>query len=263
MKKYKTVLLLSISFSLIAMIIIPLIISVVISFQDSSSYIKQEFGFTSVNYIKLINNMDYLKYVLNTAILSFASAIILTIILIPASYSISQFKYYNTLIIVLFVIAFIPEQSIIYNEYRILTFFNLNNSLSSVVLLYVAKFLPETIIILSIFIKSIPSEIFEAAKLEKVSYPKFLYHIVFRLSIPMVTFVFFTVFICAWNEYLISAFMLYNDSVKTINTALVFLTNNRYASNIPLQTAAVNISMLPMILLYLIIHKKMIKNIHI
>ncbi len=110
------------------------------------------------------------------------------------------------------------------------------------------------------FIKGVPEELEEAAMIDGCSMFKTFWKIVFPLLSPINTTVAILQIMWIWNDYLLPSLVLKNQSWYTLplQTSKFFST---FTSSWDIATAALRLSMLPVVIFYLIAQKKIIKGV--
>ncbi len=110
------------------------------------------------------------------------------------------------------------------------------------------------------FIKGVPEELEEAAMIDGCSMFKTFWKIVFPLLSPINTTVAILQIMWIWNDYLLPSLVLKNQSWYTLplQTSKFFST---FTSSWDIATAALILSMLPVVIFYLIAQKKIIKGV--
>ena len=110
------------------------------------------------------------------------------------------------------------------------------------------------------FIKGVPEELEEAAMIDGCSMFKTFWKIVFPLLSPINTTVAILQIMWIWNDYLLPSLVLKEQSWYTLplQTSKFFST---FTSSWDIATAALILSMLPVVIFYLIAQKKIIKGV--
>ena len=117
-----------------------------IEYRKGNFAMPQSLDFT--NYNLLIRNFKILDAFGNTFIIAIFSVLISLIIAIFASYAFAKLKFRGRMFVYLFIIStmFIPAQVTMIPLYYLMSDVHLNNTLTSVIITYVATSLPGTIL---------------------------------------------------------------------------------------------------------------------
>lgn len=125
------------------------------------------------------------------------------------------------------------------------------------ILYYPAMTMPLAVLLLTQYMRSIPKELAESAKIDGASQLQILVHIYIPLSRPAIVSVVVVNFINLWNEYLF-ALILAGPKVsnQTVQVALPTLTGV-YTSDYGLLAAGTVISLVPVYLVYAILQRRL------
>lgn len=135
----------------------------------------------------------------------------------------------------------------------------LYNSLWSTIIADAAMDLPICITLFVTFFQDIPYEIEESTMIDGCTKWGFFARFVIPLSRPIVSSVIIFVSLWTWNEYLFALTFLKDDRVRTIPLQLQNF-QGRYSTEYGLLFAALTISIVPLIILYISMQKSFIKG---
>ena len=124
---------------------------------------------------------------------------------------------------------------------------------------YLAFSMPFAVMLTENYIKSIPVELDEAAYMEGCSTFHLLSRIVFPMCSPTVAILIITSFMNAWNEFPFALVLLNNEKLRTISIG-IRMFNSEHNINYPLYMAALLVSILPILIIYLIFSKQIMKG---
>jgi raffinose/stachyose/melibiose transport system permease protein len=213
------------------------------------------------NYLNAWQTAKMGVYFFNSVFISTVSIILTILIGASAAFILSKFKFrFQKLVYTIFIIGMlIPLQSVLVPLFIQMRAFKLLNSPWSLILSYTAFALPTTIFILESFIRAFPDEIIEAAIIDGSSVPRVFFKIILPMSTPAISTVAILNFLNNWKEFSFSLIFITDDNKKTLPLGLYnFLGANTsdYASLM----AALMISSVPIIILYLVLQKQVING---
>ena len=134
-----------------------------------------------------------------------AAATVVTVTLAAlAAYAFARFTFRGRNVLfyaVLATMAFPPYTTLI-PLYRIMSNFNLINTYTGIVLVYVSGFLPLAVWVLHNYFSSIPVAIEEAGRIDGASRMQVLWHLVLPLAVPGVISVALITFLFGWAQFL-------------------------------------------------------------
>lgn len=131
----------------------------------------------------------------------------------------------------------------------------------TVALLYVVLSIPFSVFVLTGYFRTLPRELEEAAALDGASPFRTFWRIMVPLARPgLITVVVLNV-LSLWNETVIVLLLVPDQSRQTLNVALLnFYSNMQYTSNWGGLFAGVAIVVLPMVLLYLWVGRRIVSG---
>ena len=141
--------------------------------------------------------------------------------------------------------------------YVLLRDLHLVNSHLGIILPQIAFGLPQAIIILVPFLKSIPEELEEACMLDGCSRIGFFWRMVLPLSWPGVATVGILAFVASWNAYMLPLFLL-NDSSKYTLPLGVQMFSSQHSVDTAQVLAFTALSMIPALICFTIFQKKIV-----
>ena len=141
-------------------------------------------------------------------------------------------------------------------EYRNLNFLDHRLSL---VLPVVAFALPLVIFLIESFMKGIPRELEEAAYVDGSSLLSLLFRIVFPVCRPVLSTCAIISFLNIWNEFPFALILISSQHLKTIPVGLTNFVG-QYTVDYPQLMAGIVVSILPVILVYLSLYKRIIQG---
>ena len=183
---------------------------------------------TFENYTSLFKNTYFLKWLLNSLIITILTSLVGVIIAASAAYAFSRFRFPGRRTGLWFLIAtqMIPGTMFLLPLYIIITKLGLVNSYLGLVIGYSTTALPFTIWTLKGYFDTIPVSIEESAQIDGASYIRIFYQIILPLSIPALGIAFLFNFTSAWNEYLLARIILNEPSMYTWTIGLAEFQGN-------------------------------------
>lgn len=212
------------------------------------------------------------EYFLTSVKVTAMALALLLIISLPAAYALSRYKFrYRNILKTMFMMGlFINVNYIVIPIFLMLadgdkwmsrlvgTGIFLNNTFI-LALVYASTALPFTIYLLSGYFATIPGDFEEAAYMDGAGYFQTMMQIMFPMAKPSIVTVVLFNFLLFWNEYIISMTLL--TDAKGTKTLPVGLMNLMRAQNAAAEYgqmyAGLVIVMLPTLLLYIMVQKKL------
>ena len=227
-------------------------------------------GFYFQNFIDAFEKAQMGEYFLNSILVTALALILLLVVALPAAYVLARYRFFGSKLINIMFMGglFINVNYIVVPIFLMFVDadkflrnlggdgFFLNN-LFVVALVYAATALPFTIYLLSGFFVTIPHDYEEAAYMDGCGYFRTMVQIMMPMAMPSIITVILFNFLSFWNEYIISMTLLTKDS-KTLPVGLMQLMQaQKAAANYGQLYAGLVIVMLPTLILYILVQKKL------
>lgn len=248
-------------------IIYPLLFTLLTSLKTKEGYISNPYGLditnlTLDNYIKILENFDFMSKLMNTFVVVGISIVLILILAIPSAYCINALKRKSlqaVIIVSCFALMFIPEEVLILPEYNLMSKLGMINNYLSVIIIFVASSLPEAIFLLTIYFKAVPEEVIDAAKIDGADDLSCLLNVVIPISNAPIIVVGITTVISLWNTFLIPMMMLYEDDKKLLVPSLSGLIT-KHSTTPTYQMAGMFLAIIPLVVTYIIFKKHIFEN---
>lgn len=214
------------------------------------------------NYAAIITQFKILSLFKNTAVIVIASVVAITVLSILSSYAIAKLRFKGRAAIFIAIIAtiFLPAQVTIIPMYVMFSRLNLVNNFLSVILSYIAQFLPQTIMLMVAFFRGIPQELLEASKIDGCTFFKVIRNVVIPIGAPAIIINIIFNFIFMWNDLFVPMILLQRVNVRTVMVALATLVQ-RYAADPTFQMTGLFLSTIPALLIYICLQRYIVKGI--
>ena len=216
------------------------------------------------NYLNAWNKVNLKRYFLNSLFITFTSIILSIFICTPAAHVLSRirFKGRNILNIYFIIGIAIPYHLLIIPLFKMFSKVGLNNNLFAMIIIYVSLTTPFTVFLLSGFLKSIPSELEEAARIDGCSQFGTFWKIIFPIAQPGILTASIFNFVFIWNEFLIAYVFLYSENNYTLSLGLMSLQSaTQITGDFVTLFASIVIVMLPTFVMFIILSERMISGI--
>ncbi len=141
-----------------------------------------------------------------------------------------DFRFSKTILLIFVSGMLIPFQMLMIPVFRLSNTLNIYDTFQGVILFHIAFQLGFCTFFLRNFMTSIPSSLYESAKIDGA--PDFVIYskIVLPLTLPAIAALGILEFTWIWNDYLWSLVLLQSDEIKTITLGLVNLQGQYHSS---------------------------------
>lgn len=227
-------------------------------------------GFFFQNFVEAFIEANMGQYLFNSVMVTSLALLFLLVIGLPAAYVLSRFKFFGSGLLNSFVKAglFINVSYIAVPIFLMLL--GWDNGLQDLIgegffldnrvilgLIYASTALPFTIFLLSSYFETLPSDFEEAANIDGAGYFRTMFSVMLPMAMPSIVIVILFNFLLFWNEYLLALTIMPGDN-KTLPVGLLnLLAAERAAVNYGPMYAGMVIVMLPTLILYIIVQKRL------
>ncbi len=211
------------------------------------------------NYVNAWQTAKIGVYLFNSVFVAVMAIILTVLFSAAAAFVLSKFSFrLQKLIYSLFIIGMlIPLQSVLVPLFIQMRNLDLLNTQWSLIFSYTAFGLPITIFILESFMRAFPDAVIEAAIMDGCTIPRLFVRIILPMTRPVIATVTILNFLNNWKEFSFALIFINDDIKKTLPLGLYnFL--GAYSSNYAELMAALTISSIPVIVLYLILQEQVI-----
>jgi ABC-type glycerol-3-phosphate transport system permease component len=137
---------------------------------------------------------------------------------------------------------------------------NLTNNLVALGFVYAAWNVSFGLYLMYAFLTGLPPEVTEAAEVDGASALQLLTRVMLPLSRPALATLAVLTFIWSWSDLLISV-VLVQDPSRRLLTPATTLLNDQYNTNTPRATAGVLIAIVPMLVVFLVGQRSLVRGI--
>ena len=246
-------------------IILPLLVLLFNSVKPQSEFATNPLGFP--NEIRLMNYYDawviggYARIFLNSFILVAGTLIINLTLSGMAAFSLAVLNPRGKMTIVLGIYLLvgisIPAQMFILPLFILWKNLYLTNTRIGLIIIYSALNAPFAVFLIRSYMIQLPSELFEAAKIDGANTLQLFYKIALPLSWPVFLTTGLVVGLAVWNEFLFALTFMQTEAYKPISTIL-FAFQSRFENDYSLVSAASIMMAAPIAILFMFFQRKFI-----
>ena len=242
-------------------IFFPILLMLLTSLKGNREIFTNPYGLPYVfnldNYIKLIKISNYLVYFKNSIIVAVTSIFFILIISSLASFVLAKYRFTGNRFLYFYFIAglIIPIKLGTIGILKTMITLHIFDHIASLVIVNVAMGIPFGVFILTDFIRMIPEELSNSARIDGCSEPKIFYKIIVPLIRPALAAVAIINFIPIWNDFWFPLILIRSDNMKTVPlaTALLF---GQFETDFGLIFSALSMASLPLVIFYLILSRQ-------
>ncbi len=204
---------------------------------------------------------DFINWMVNSVILAAGAVGLSTVVSCLGAYAIArmQFRGRGLLFSVSTSLMAIPPVVMIVPLFVLYTQLSLISTYQGAILIYAGLITPFSVYLLVSFFRSLPRELFEAARIDGAGNLRILLSVVIPLSLPALLTLVVVNALYVWNDLLIAIIFLQDDAKRTL-MAGISVFQGRYNDQIPLTMAGMVFASAPMVILYLAFQRHYIQG---
>ena len=218
--------------------------------------------FDLIGYTTVLHQGDFIGYFQNSLIVTVVSLFFVLLFGAMAGFALSEYRFRGNTLMGLYLALgiMIPIRLGTVAILQLMVAGGLVNTLTALILVYTAQGLPLAIFIMSEFMKGVSDDLKNAGRIDGLSE----YTIFFRLVLPLVrpalaTVAVFTM-IPIWNDLWFPLILAPSEETKTVTLgAQMFI--GQFVTNWNAVLAALSLAILPVLILYLIFSRQLIRGI--
>lgn len=219
-------------------------------------------GFYWQNYVEAWTRGNMATFFKNSLICTLVSLVFIVILSLTVSFACTKMewklrepiaKFFQLGIMVTVTTSLMPL-------FQIYTNIHLINTRTCLILTYIAFGLSLSIFLMSGSLRSFPNEIMEAAVIDGCGIYRVMWHIIMPLMKNSIVTVLVLQFFFKWNDLLFSMTFISDTKLKTVQTGLLYFSDEFGNKNWGAIFASVSMSILPMLVLYTVLNKAVIEG---
>ena len=245
--------------------IYPLVWLFLASFKTNAELYTNTWGlpeqWSMTNYINAVVKGGVFRYFGNSVIIAVSAVLVTVILATMASYAIARmhWKLANLTHSIFLLGMMIPIYALVIPLFSIFKGMGLLDTHLAVIIPQIAVGFPMAIFIICGFMRSIPTELEEAAIIDGCTVFQCFFKIILPIAKSSVVTVAVVQFINVWNDLLLPRIFLTDSSKMTLPVGLTNL-QAMYSTDYVGMIAAVIITIIPSIVVYILLHKQIMEG---
>ena len=230
----------------------------------NSEYVPKVFTLspTLQNYVEVFTSVPLSRYLLNTLIFTVVTTAVMLFVTVLAAFAFArlEFKGKNLVFTLFLALMMIPSELVVITNYVTITNLDMRNTFPGLILPSVASVF--YIYLLKENFAQIPDELYYAAKVDNTSDLKYLFKVLLPICRPTVVTIAILKVIECWNSYVWPRLITDDQAYFLVSNGIQEIRENGLGrENIPAMMAAVVVISIPLIVLFLIFHKKIMEGV--
>lgn len=227
----------------------------------NSSALSWPSSFNLDNYKAAFKYAPIAKYFMNSVIIVGCSVLVTVALVAMCAYIISRFDFKLKMVIVLLISAslMLPAQAISQPLFTIFQKLGIFDTKIGLIIVYSAMGIPMSFFVMTSYYKTIPMALEESAYIDGASFLQTFLRIILPLAKPGLVTIALLQFINTWNEFYFALMLTSGNSARTVPIALNYYMGT-FANNYSALFAAVVLTVLPTIVLFIILQKQVMES---
>jgi len=230
----------------------------------NSEYVPKFFTLspTIQNYVDAFNAVSLGKYFVNTIIFTVFTTALMLLVTVFSAYAFARLKFKgkNVVFALFLSLMMIPNELVVITNFVTITNWNMRNT-------YLGLILPSVASVFYIYLlkenfEQVPEELYKAAKVDRTSDLKYLFKVMIPICKPTIITILILKVIECWNSYVWPRLVTDNADYFLVSNGIQEIRENGFGrDNIPAMMAAVVVISVPLIILFLVFHKKIMEGV--
>lgn len=230
----------------------------------NSEYIPKLFvsSPTLENYISAFSEVNLAGYFGNTVLFTVITTGVMLFVTILAAYAFARLKFKGkNIVFTLFLsLMMIPNELVVITNFVTITNWNLRNTFMGLILPSITSVF--YIYLLKENFEQVPEELYKAAKVDGLSDWEYLWKVLLPVCSPTVVTITILKVIECWNSYIWPRLITDNEKYYLVSNGIQEIRENGFGrENIPAMMAAVVVISIPLIILFLLFHNKIMEGV--
>lgn len=230
----------------------------------NSEYIPQLYTLdpTFENYREAFVAVPLAQYFANSVLFTLVTTALMLFVTVLAAFAFARlnFRGKNIAFVIFLSLMMIPNELVIITNYVTITNLGLRNTFSGLILPSVTSVF--YIYLLRENFAQIPDELYYAAKVDDTSDLKYLFKVMIPICRPTIITITILKVIECWNSYVWPRLITDDQAYYLVSNGIQEIRENGFGrENIPAMMAAVVVISVPLIVLFLVFHKKIMAGV--
>ncbi len=207
------------------------------------------------NFVKVFADNDFLRYTINSCVVSFSATGLALLVGVPAGYGVAKTKATRAAVLIL-VARMTPGLSYLIPLFLLFQWLGMLGTLTPIVITHLVITVPIVVWVMIGFFEGLPGEIEEAALVDGATIWQAFRYVALPLARPGITVATILAFIFSWNNF-IFGIVLAGRETRTLPVAVYNVLTFEQVSWGPLAAAALVVTG-PVLILTLLMQKEIV-----
>ena len=217
---------------------------------------------TLQNYVDAFTSVPLAKYFVNTLIFTVITTALMLVVTVLAAYAFARLEMRgkNIIFTIFLSLMMIPSELVVITNYVTITNLDMRNTFAGLILPSVTSVF--YIYLLKENFEQVPDNLYFAAKVDGTSDLRYLRKVMIPICKPTIITITILKVIECWNSYVWPRLITDDANYFLVSNGIQEIRENGFGrENIPAMMAAVVVISVPLIVLFLIFHKKIMEGV--
>lgn len=171
----------------------------------------------------------------------------------------TRFRFKGVIFTVLISSILIPVNTMVQPVFQMIRFFNLYDTRTALIFVYIGFSLPISLFLLRSFMLNLPYELEESAYLEGATFPVVFFRIVLPLTKPALTSAAILTFLASWHELLYALLLTSSERNRTLPLAMRYFVQS-FTFDYSAMFASLVLYIIPSVVIYVILQDSIMQG---
>lgn len=243
--------------------IYPIVMMVLSGFKSTAEIFSRPFAlpsrFNVDNFVVIWTQTNVPRYLLNSAIVTGFSVLLVLMLGTMAAYALARYRWRGSVMVSLFFLAglMLPLRLAIIPLFIQLKVMGLTDNPLGLIFIYTAMSLPSTVFILSGFLRSLPRELEDSARMDGASEFRIMVEIMVPLVSPALVIAGIYNAVPIWNDFFFPLIFIQSPQWKTLAQGLTQFFGE-YSINYGVLYAGLTLAATPIVVIFIVQSRRFI-----
>ncbi len=246
-----------------AVMLVPLGVMVLSAFKSNAEIFASPFAWPenldAANIAQVWNDTSFARYMLNSLLVTGSSVAVILVFGTMAAYAIARYEFRGNALVLMFFVAglMVPLKLAVIPLFIELNALRLIDTRLGLVAVYVAMGLPSAVFIVTGFLRTLPGELEQSARIDGASEARIMLSVMLPLARPALVIAGIQNAVPVWNDFFFPLVFITSDRLKTLPQGLtVFM--GEFNTDWGVLFAGLTLAALPIVLLYVVLSRQFI-----
>ena len=209
------------------------------------------------NFVNAWVTLDLGRNLINSLVITVSAVTVTILVSAMAAYPLSRYdlKWGPWMLLVFLAGIMLPIRLASVELFNLVKALGLIDSLGGLILVYIAVRIPFAVFIFANFMRTLPRELEEAARIDGAGEVRILFQVILPMVIPAVSIVAIFTSIAVWNDFFFPLIFIFSDENKTVPLSIAGFIG-QYRTDWGTIFASLGISLAPVLAMYLVLARQ-------